>query len=90
MPDEAVRWLIARGRRGQWGDQAFSAQPEWVAKVRHWAAGDGLWIGELGGVPAGAMVLGAARPYVPTVSEPEVYGEGRTERIDERYPAARR
>jgi hypothetical protein len=63
---------------------------EWVAKVRHWAAGDGLWIGEPGGVPAGAMVLGAARPYVPTVSEPEVYGEGRTERIDERYPAARR
>jgi hypothetical protein len=54
------------------------------------APGDGLWIGELGGVPAGAMVLGAARPYVPTVSEPEVYGEGRTERIDERYPAARR
>jgi hypothetical protein len=42
------------------------------------------------GVPAAAMVLGAARPYVPTVSEPEVYGEGRTERIDERYPAARR
>jgi hypothetical protein len=42
--------------------------------------------------PAGQMmpVLGAARPYVPTVSEPEVYGEGRTERIDERYPAARR
>ena len=73
MLDGAVRWLVARGRRGQWGDQTFSDQPEWVARVGRWAAGDGLWIGERGGVPAGAMVLGAAPPHVPAVSEPEVY-----------------
>jgi GNAT superfamily N-acetyltransferase len=73
MLDGAVRWLVARGRQGQWGAEPFSAKPDRVALVQQWAAGGGLWIAELDGAPAGALVLGAAPSYVPAVSEPEVY-----------------
>ena len=60
MLDDAVRWLVAHGRQGQWGAEPFSAKPDQVALVQQWAAGDGLWIAEADGAPAGAMVLGPA------------------------------
>jgi GNAT superfamily N-acetyltransferase len=73
MLDAAVRWLVAQGHQGQWGAEPFSATGEQVALVRRWAAGGGLRIAAADGAPAGAMVLGPAPPYVPAVSEPELY-----------------
>ncbi len=64
MLDDAVRWLVAHGRQGQWGAEPFSAKPDQVALVQQWAGGSGLWIAEIGGAPAGAMVLGQAQSYV--------------------------
>jgi hypothetical protein len=73
MLDDAVRWLMAHGRQGQWGAEPFSAKPDQVALVQQWAGGSGLWIAETGGAPAGAMVLGPAPSYVPAISESELY-----------------
>jgi GNAT superfamily N-acetyltransferase len=73
MLDEAVRWLAPTGRGGQWGTEPFSADPQRVAQVRAWAAGDGLRVAEVDGVPVGAMVLGEAPAYVPAADTPEVY-----------------
>jgi GNAT superfamily N-acetyltransferase len=73
MFDAAVVWLIARGLSGQWGTEPFSAQPAQVAQVRAWAAGGGLWIAEVVGLPVGAMVLGDAPMYAPPTTIPELY-----------------
>lgn len=73
MLDDAVRWLVAHGRQGQWGAEPFSSKPDQVALVQQWAAGGGLRIAETGDAPAGAMVLGPAPSYVPAISEPELY-----------------
>jgi GNAT superfamily N-acetyltransferase len=73
MLDDAVRWLVAQGRQGQWGAEPFSAMPDQVALVQQWAAGGGLRIAEIDGAPAGAMVLGPAPSYVPAVGEPQLY-----------------
>lgn len=73
MLDDAVRWLVAQRRQGQWGAEPFSATPDRVALVQEWAESGGLWIAETDGAPAGAMVLGPAPSYVPAVSEPELY-----------------
>jgi len=73
MLDDAVQWLVAHGRQGQWGAEPFSARPDRVALVQQWAAGGGLWIAEADGAPAGALVVGAAPWHVPAISEPELY-----------------
>ena len=72
--DEAVAWMVARGQPGQWGTEPWSTQPKRVARVRGLLDEGELWIAELDGTPAGAMVLGE-RPqrYVPPVEEPERY-----------------
>lgn len=71
--DGAVRWLASTGRGGQWGTGPFSAEPERVAQVHRWAAGGGLRIAEVDGLPVGAMVLGEAPAHVPAADGPEVY-----------------
>lgn len=70
--DDAVAWLAEQGLPGQWGTTPFSAVPERVAACRRWA-GQGLVVAEYAGVPVGALVLGERTPYVPPVSEPELY-----------------
>lgn len=73
MFDSAVAWLAARGRTGQWGDRPFSTDPARVKQVTAWAGSGGMRIAEVGGEPAGCMVLGAAVSYVPHAPEPELY-----------------
>ena len=44
--DEAVEWLVARGREAQWGSDPLSRNEKMVARVERWAAGGGLWMAE--------------------------------------------
>jgi len=71
--DEAVRWLVARGQTGQWGSEPFSEQPNRVEQVRALASGGGLRIAEHDGQPVGALAVGDAPAYAPSVYRPELY-----------------
>lgn len=74
MMDEAVAWLAANGRSGQWGTQPFSRIPQRVASVNEMALTNTLWIAEDDGVPAGAMATSPRpMPYVSPAGEPELY-----------------
>ena len=83
MFDSAVAWLAARGRTGQWGGVPFSAQPRRIETISGWAAGDGMRIAEVGGEPAGCMVVGGPVEYVAPAPEPELYVQGLV--IDQRF-----
>ncbi|WP_027928558.1 GNAT family N-acetyltransferase [Amycolatopsis benzoatilytica] len=71
--DEAVEWLVARGSAGQWGAEPWSGIPKRVERVREYAADPEFRMAEVGGKPAGALVLGRVMPYAPQVDEPELY-----------------
>lgn len=77
MFDDAVRWLTSRGSAGQWGTRPWSEDPRRIERVRGMAAGDGLLIAEIGGAPAGAIVLTELPPaHVPSAGERELYVDG--------------
>jgi GNAT superfamily N-acetyltransferase len=72
--DGATAWLVARGLTDQWGTEPHSTNPRRVEQITAFADDPGgLWIGELDGSPAGALAVGAAMPYVPPATEPELY-----------------
>jgi ribosomal protein S18 acetylase RimI-like enzyme len=71
--DRAVEWLVVHGRTGQWGSEPFSTDGRRIKEAGGWAASGGLRIAEIGGVVAGAIVLGVAPPYVQAAREPELY-----------------
>lgn len=72
--DEAVAWLTAAGRSGQWGATPWSDRPETVAAMERFAAHEGLWIAEEGGGVVGALVVGDDPPaYAPPTDVPELY-----------------
>jgi GNAT superfamily N-acetyltransferase len=71
--DEAVRWLVARGQAGQWGDRPFSEQPGRVDQLRVLAASGGLRIAERHGHAAGALAVGDAPAYAPPAASSELY-----------------
>ncbi|MEJ3747772.1 GNAT family N-acetyltransferase [Actinomycetes bacterium KLBMP 9797] len=73
MLDRATQWLVARGRTDQWGTEPHSADPRRVARVTGYAESGGLWIAELDDRPVGALAVGAALPYVPAATVPELY-----------------
>lgn len=75
--DEAVQWLTAQGRQGQWGTQLWSRRPELVARLDRVARNGELRVAETGtGDLAGALWLTSAPGYAPAATEPEVYLEG--------------
>jgi GNAT superfamily N-acetyltransferase len=74
MMDEAVAWLVANGRSGQWGTEPFSHIPRRAASIAEMTRTDTLWIAEDDGVPAGAMATSPRpMPYISPVDEPELY-----------------
>ncbi|MGI5158807.1 GNAT family N-acetyltransferase [Microbispora sp. CA-102843] len=74
MFDDAVTWLTARGSAGQWGTRPWSEDPQRIERIRGMAHGGGLSIAEIGGVPAGALVLTERPPaHIPPVNERELY-----------------
>ncbi|MCP2164965.1 GNAT family N-acetyltransferase [Goodfellowiella coeruleoviolacea] len=87
--DDAVRWLVSRGRTGQWGSEPFSTNPKRVQQVTSWLDEGELWLAEHGGPtrPAGALVVGpTAHHYVPASDVPELYVLGL---VGSRQPWAR-
>ncbi|MFC9257723.1 GNAT family N-acetyltransferase [Amycolatopsis thailandensis] len=73
MFDEVVAWLAGRGSAGQWGTEPWSTIPKRVERVRGMVDGPGLYIAEIGGEAAGAIILGDRFPHVSPVDEPEIY-----------------
>jgi GNAT superfamily N-acetyltransferase len=72
--DAAVRWLVARGSTGQWGDQPWSASPDRVTRIREMIGTAELLLLERDGAVAAALVHGPqAHGYVPAAAEPEDY-----------------
>ncbi|HVK26657.1 MAG TPA: GNAT family N-acetyltransferase [Actinokineospora sp.] len=71
--DDAVAWMVARGQPGQWGSEPWSTQPNRVERVVAMAASN-LWIAEVDGEPAGALVIDDSAPaWIPPADEPERY-----------------
>ncbi|GAA1562947.1 GNAT family N-acetyltransferase [Kribbella sancticallisti] len=70
--DGATEWLVAQGRRDQWGTEPHSTNPRRVEQITAFAD-DGLWVAESDGRVVGALAVGAAMPYVPPATEPELY-----------------
>lgn len=74
MLDEAVTWLVAHGRSGQWGTSPWSATQKRRDQIAGLVNGGTTWIAEVDGRAAGAMIVSPDRqPYVPAVDEPELY-----------------
>jgi GNAT superfamily N-acetyltransferase len=74
LMDEAVAWLAAQGRTGQWGSEPISASPARVERMRKEVEANDLWIAEIDGEPVGAMLLGEEpMEYVAPVEERELY-----------------
>lgn len=59
--DDAVRWLVARGRTGQWGEKPFSEVEARVAQIRSMLADRTARIGVSDGRVVGFCVLARAR-----------------------------
>ncbi|MEU8249737.1 GNAT family N-acetyltransferase [Nonomuraea sp. NPDC048916] len=83
MFDSAVAFLVARGRTGQWGGEPFTGDPRRTAQVEGWAGSGGMRIAEVGGEPAGCVVVGAPHDYVAPAPEPELYVQALV--IDQRF-----
>lgn len=74
MLDDAVAWLVERGRAAQWGDRPWSDQPRLVIRATTLLSEGGAWVAEAMGEPAGVVVVSGEAPrYVPVVHEPETY-----------------
>ncbi|MPZ83811.1 MAG: GNAT family N-acetyltransferase [Actinophytocola sp.] len=72
--DEAVEWMVSRGNTEQWGTEPWSAQPRRVERIGRMAADGELWIAEVDGEPAGALIVSDRKmDYAPPVDEPELY-----------------
>lgn len=76
--DEAVAWLVARGRSDQWGTTPFSAMLNVVAQIHERANSGSTWVADTGTKLLGAIVLGDKPPgYIDQpAGEPEVYISG--------------
>ncbi|MET4575399.1 GNAT family N-acetyltransferase [Ottowia thiooxydans] len=72
--DEVIAWFVQMGNKEQWGSEPWSASPRRIQLVEDACALPEAWVAqdERGRLLA-ALVLGAAQPYVPPATEPEIY-----------------
>ncbi len=74
LMDEAVAWLTAQGRTDQWGSEPFSTNPKTTEFIRKLVEDGDLFITEIDGESAGALIVNEApMPYVPPLEERELY-----------------
>jgi GNAT superfamily N-acetyltransferase len=71
--DRATEWLVAIGRTDQWGTEPASTNQRRIDQVRGFADDRELSVAETDGKVVGALAVGAALPYVPPATEPELY-----------------
>ncbi|WP_432995200.1 GNAT family N-acetyltransferase [Dactylosporangium sp. CA-233914] len=71
--DAATEWLVSLGRTGQRGTAPHSTNPRRLAAMAAWVSAGHLHVAEVGGRPAGALAVGTAPDYVPSVAGPELY-----------------
>lgn len=71
--DEAVAWLVARGQRGQWGDQPWSHAEKGRRTVRGMVQGGGLYVLERCQRVVGALEVGDRFDYAQPVDVSELY-----------------
>ena len=83
--DQAVRWLTAQGRTGQWGSEPFSASPGRAERTRQWLAGE-AWLAETDGRAAGFLAIGDPQSHIPPSDVSELYVASL---VGGRFPAAR-
>lgn len=74
MLDNAVAWLDAQGRTGQWGSAPFSSDAARRGQIEKFLEHHLVRIAELKGRPVGACTLAEETPnYVEPASERELY-----------------
>jgi GNAT superfamily N-acetyltransferase len=76
MLDSAVAWMNARGNTEQWGTTPHSQRPGWAARAVRYTTENAAYVAELGGAPAGVLVLDSGPDPdmpVPRAGEPERY-----------------
>ena len=73
LMESAARWLVARGRPGQWGTEPQATSPRRITAFTGWADDGALWVAEIDGVTVGALAVGRAPDHVPAATEPELY-----------------
>ncbi|NJP99935.1 GNAT family N-acetyltransferase [Streptomyces zingiberis] len=76
MLDSAIVWMNERGNTEQWGTTPYSQKPGGVARVQRYTTEHAPYIAELGGAPAGALVLGSgpsSEVAIAPAGEPERY-----------------
>ncbi|PSJ30619.1 GNAT family N-acetyltransferase [Streptosporangium nondiastaticum] len=76
MLDSAVVWMNARGNTEQWGTTPYSQRPGGTERVEQYTTENIPYVAELGGAPAGALVLDSGpSPQMPIAAagEPELY-----------------
>ena len=72
--DDAVRWLTAQGRTGQWGTEPFSGIEARVEQIRQMLSDRTARIAEVDGEVAGVAVLAdEPMPYVERAERSELY-----------------
>lgn len=76
MLDSAVVWMNARGNTEQWGTTPYSQRPGGTERVERYTTENIPYVAELGGGPAGALVLDSGpspQMPIPAAAEPERY-----------------
>lgn len=76
MFDDAVAWLVAHQREGQWGTEPLSRQPGFAARVSGWIENGEGRIATVGGHRVAAGAFTHAPGHAPPPDRPEIYVEG--------------
>jgi GNAT superfamily N-acetyltransferase len=72
--DEAIAWMVSQGNTVQWGEAPWRGQPRRVDNIRNLLSTGELWMAEMDGEPAGAMIVSdQPMAYIKPVDEPELY-----------------
>jgi GNAT superfamily N-acetyltransferase len=72
--DEAIVWMVSQGNTRQWGTEPWTGKPLKEDNLLNLIRTGELWMAELDGEPAGAMIVSdQPMAYIKPVDEPELY-----------------
>ena len=74
LMDDAITWLVAQGRTGQWGSDSFTGSEKRVEHMRGEVETNDLWMAEIEGESVGAILLGEKPTvYIQPADERELF-----------------